>query len=170
MSITWTNLSKQEKKMKKKKTNVKQTNQTQRKQCANQNYYNNMIQTSSDQLPQQGYESMTRVPCRFYRQVTHDNQVQAYVFPDNNALVPAKNSMYVIFHEPQKEIVDTIWRLGNLDKLKQIVTGQPGICYVRMWSLIRWQTKLTMLGKVEMNRWQANKSVTYGSKHQTMTK
>ena len=33
-----------------------------------------MVDTSSDQLPQQGYESMTRVPHTFYRQVTHDDQ------------------------------------------------------------------------------------------------
>ena len=38
-----------------------------------------MVETSIDQLPQQGYESMNRVPCRFYRQVAYHNKLQAYV-------------------------------------------------------------------------------------------
>ena len=37
---------------------------------------------------------------RFYGQVTYDEQLQAYVFTDTDAKVPAENSMYVIFHEP----------------------------------------------------------------------
>ena len=68
----------------------------------NQNYYNNKIETYSVQLPPQGYESRSRVPHRFYRQVTYDDQLQAYVFINMKALVPAKNSMYIIFHEPTK--------------------------------------------------------------------
>ena len=59
-----------------------------------------MTETSSNQLPLQGYENMTRVPCRFYRQVTYDDQLQACVSINTNTLVPAKNIMYIIFHEP----------------------------------------------------------------------
>ena len=61
-----------------------------------------MVETSSNQLPQQGYESMIRVPHRFYRQVTYDDQLQVYVFTDTNALVLAQTSMYIIFHETTK--------------------------------------------------------------------
>ena len=34
--------------------------------------------------------------------MTYDEQLQAYVFTDTNAVVPAETSMYVIFHEPTK--------------------------------------------------------------------
>ena len=65
---------------------------------------------------------MTMVPDRFYRQVTYYDQLQAYVFIDTRALVPAKSSMYVM--NQQKEILDTIQRLGNLGKLGwKIVNG-----------------------------------------------
>ena len=63
-----------------------------------------MVETSSDQLWQQGCENMIRVPCRFYRQVTYDEQLQAYVFTDINALILAETSMSVIFHYQQKEM------------------------------------------------------------------
>ena len=66
------------------------------------NYNSNMVEISSDQLPQQGYESMTRVPHRFYRQVRYDDQLQAYVIIDTIVLVLAETSMYIIFHEPTK--------------------------------------------------------------------
>ena len=69
-------------------------------QNRNQKYNNDMVETSSDQLSQQGYESMTRVSHKFYRQVTYDNHLQAYVFADTNALVLEENSAYIIFHEP----------------------------------------------------------------------
>ena len=69
----------------------------------NQNYYNDMVETSSNQTPPQGYESMTRVPCRFYRQMTYDDQLQAYVFTNTTALLPAEDSMYIIFHKPKKK-------------------------------------------------------------------
>ena len=42
------------------------------------------------------------MPCRFYRQVTYDEQLQAYVSVDNNARMPTEGCMYVIFHEPMK--------------------------------------------------------------------
>ena len=42
------------------------------------------------------------MPCRFYGQVTYDEQPQVYIFIDINARVPAVGSMYVIFHEPTK--------------------------------------------------------------------
>ena len=63
-----------------------------------------MIETSSDQLPQQGFDkqNMTRMPHKFYRQVTHDEHLQAYIFTDNSALVLVETSMYIIFHELTK--------------------------------------------------------------------
>ena len=35
--------------------------------------------------------------------MTYDEQLQAYVFTYTKAIVPAKNYMYVIFHEPIKK-------------------------------------------------------------------
>ena len=61
-----------------------------------------MVETSSDQLLQQGYKNMTRVPHRFYRQVTYNEQLQAYVFTDTNVLILAETSIYVIFNESTK--------------------------------------------------------------------
>ena len=46
---------------------------------------------------------MTRVSHRLYRLVTYDEQLQAYVFTDSNALITAETSMYIICHEPTKE-------------------------------------------------------------------
>ena len=68
-----------------------------------QDYYNNTVKTFSTQILQQDYESVTRVLHRFYRQVTYDNQLYAYVFINTKALIPAENSMYIIFHEPTKK-------------------------------------------------------------------
>ena len=45
---------------------------------------------------------MTKVPCRFYGQVTYGKQLQAYVFTDTNAKVPVENGMYVISLNQQK--------------------------------------------------------------------
>ena len=45
----------------------------------NQKYNNNeMVEISSDQLPQQGFDkqNITRLPHRFYRQMTYDEQLQ----------------------------------------------------------------------------------------------
>ena len=63
-----------------------------------------MVETSSNQLPQQGFdkENMIQMPHGFYRQVTHDKQLQAYIFTDNNELVLVETSIYVIFHEPNR--------------------------------------------------------------------
>ena len=69
-------------------------------QKRDQHYYNSAAETSNTQSPQEDYENVTKMPCRFYGQVTYGKQLQAYVFTDSNAKVPAKNSMYVIFHEP----------------------------------------------------------------------
>ena len=59
-----------------------------------------MIETFSDQLPQQGFDkqNMTRIPYRFKRQVTYGEQLQAYVLTDNNVLVPIEINIYIIFH------------------------------------------------------------------------
>ena len=40
------------------------------------------------------------MPPRFYGQVTYDEELQAYIFVDTNARVPADGCMYVISHEP----------------------------------------------------------------------
>ena len=45
------------------------------------------------------------MPCRFYRQVVYNEQLQAYIFTDTNARVPSEGSMYVIFHEPTKRYI-----------------------------------------------------------------
>ena len=45
---------------------------------------------------------MTHVPRRIYRQVTYSDQKQAYVFVENDAIVPIENSMFVIYHGPTK--------------------------------------------------------------------
>ena len=45
---------------------------------------------------------MTRKLCWFYRQVTYDEQILAYVFTDTNALIPAETRMCIIFCEPTK--------------------------------------------------------------------
>ena len=39
---------------------------------------------------------------KFYRKVAYHKQKQAYVFTENNVLVPLESSNYVIFHEPAK--------------------------------------------------------------------
>ena len=76
---------------------------------------------------------MTRVPHRFYRQVTYDDQLQVYVFVDTTTLVPTKNSMYVIFHEPTKRnfrynpTSRQLWQIEAEDCEWMI-----GIFYVRM--------------------------------------
>ena len=42
---------------------------------------------------------MIQVSWGIYRQVTYSNQKQAYVFVENDAVVPTENSMYVIYHD-----------------------------------------------------------------------
>ena len=66
---------------------------------------NEMVETSSDQLPQQSFDkqSMTRIPHRFYQQVTYDEQLQAFVFTDNNALVLIETSITLFFMSQQGE-------------------------------------------------------------------
>ena len=85
----------------------------------NQKYNNNkLVETSSNQLPQQGFDTdMTRVSHIFYREVTYDKQLQAYVFTDNNAPVPVESGMYIIFHEPTRTNFRCNQKLGNLGKL-----------------------------------------------------
>ena len=63
-----------------------------------------MVETSSDQLPQQGFDKqhIIRMPHGFCRQVTYDEQLQAYVFTDNNALVLVETGLSIIFHEPTR--------------------------------------------------------------------
>ena len=40
---------------------------------------------------------------RFYGQVTYSNYKQAYVFVENDTIVPIENSMYVIYHNLTKQ-------------------------------------------------------------------
>ena len=105
-----------------------------------------MIETSCDQLAQQGYENMTRVPSRFYRQVTYDEQLQAHALTDTKALIPAENSMYIIFHEPTKR--NFRWN-PEIRQCRQARAEEcdwtTSICYAKMLSFIRWQTKLVIL-------------------------
>ena len=98
----------------------------------NQQHSSSRVETSNAQSSQDDYENVTKMSCRFHRQVTYDKQLQTYIFLDNSARVPAEGSMYVIFHEPTKDILDTNQQLYSLNFLKQkIVTGQIGFCCVK---------------------------------------
>ena len=65
------------------------------------NQYNSIstIETPNTPASQEDNENIIKMPLRFYRQVTYDVQLQAYVFIDINATVPAVIGEYVIFHE-----------------------------------------------------------------------
>ena len=76
-----------------------------------------MVETSIVQLPQQGCENMTGVLHRFYRQVTYDEQLKAYVFTDTYALTLEETSMYIIFHEPTKS---NFWYNPEIRQFRQI--------------------------------------------------
>ena len=73
--------------------------------------YHDSIKTSSVQPKNQKYFKdrenqyidMTQVSRRLYGQVTYSNQKQAYVFVENDAIVPTENSMYAIYHDPMKK-------------------------------------------------------------------
>ena len=70
----------------------KHLNQTQQRGQGNQNYNNKeMAETSSDELPQQGYENMNRVPHLFYRQLTYNEQPKVYIFTDTNVQNPSRD-------------------------------------------------------------------------------
>ena len=45
---------------------------------------------------------MNQLPKWIYGQITYDDQKQAYVFVENNAIVPLENNMYIFYHEPTK--------------------------------------------------------------------
>ena len=47
---------------------------------------------------------MTYVPRKCYGQVTYSMQKQAYVFIENDAIVPIESSMYFIYHIPKKGV------------------------------------------------------------------
>ena len=113
---------------------------------------------------------MTGVPHRFYRQVTYDDQPQAYVFINTNTLVPAKNSMYIIFHEPHKRNFRYKPWISQFRQIKAEDCDWRTRYLLCQDVIFNQMTDQTMLGKVEMNRYWANKSMTYGSKPQTMNK
>ena len=62
------------------------------------------------------YIDMTCVPRRFYGQVTYSNHKQAYVFVENDVIVPIENSMYVIYHNP----TDRTFRYNKKKTFQQI--------------------------------------------------
>ena len=45
---------------------------------------------------------MTQIQKRIHRQVTYDDQKQAYIFVQNNTLVLVENNMYINFHKLTK--------------------------------------------------------------------
>ena len=55
------------------------------------------------------------MPHRFYRQVTNNEQLQAYIFVDTNPRVPAEGCMYVIFQESTERYLGTTLQLTSLD-------------------------------------------------------
>ena len=63
---------------------------------------------------------MTQVPKWFYGQVTYNDQKQAYVIVENNAIVPTANNMYVIYHDPTKAVFNMIRKENNFSKLVYI--------------------------------------------------
>ena len=93
-----------------------------------------MVETSSDQLLQQGYENMIRVPCRFYGQVKYDEQLQAYVFTDTNTLIQEETIMYIICHETTKRNFRYNPEIRQFRQVKaeKNLTGQPDTCYGKM--------------------------------------
>ena len=48
------------------------------------------------------YIDVTQVPRRFYGQVTYSDKKQAYLFVENDAIVPIENSMYVTYPNSMK--------------------------------------------------------------------
>ena len=76
------------------------------------NFHHDLVETSRAQTQNQKYSKdrenqyidMTPVPRRFYQQATYSNQKPAYVFVENDAIVPIENGMYVICHDPVKRI------------------------------------------------------------------
>ena len=111
---------------------------------------------------------MTR--CRFYRQVTYDDQLQAYVFINTNALVPAENSMYIIFCETTKRNFRYTLEIRQLRQIKAEDYAWTTRFLLCQDVIFNQMTDQTMLGKVGMNKCQAKTSVTYRPKPQTMTK
>ena len=68
----------------------------------NQYHSCSTIGTPNTQSSKGDHENVIEMPGTFYRQVTYDEKLQAYVSVDTKAKVPAEASMYVIFHEPTK--------------------------------------------------------------------
>ena len=62
------------------------------------------------------YINMTHVPRWFYKQVTYSNHEQAYIFVENDAIVPIENILYVIYHNLMKRSI-------RYDKKRNIPTN-----------------------------------------------
>ena len=67
----------------------------------NQYHSNSIVEIPDTQSSQESHESVTEIPSRFYRQVKYE-EIQAYVFVDTTARVPAEDCMYIIFQGPTK--------------------------------------------------------------------
>ena len=63
----------------------------------NQHHSSSTVETSNAQSSQEDYENVTKMPCRFYRQVSYDEQLQTYIFIDINARVPAEGACVLSF-------------------------------------------------------------------------
>ena len=72
------------------------------------NGYSDSVEASSVQSQKQMYsetwekQNRTDVPRQFYGQITYNTQKPAYTFIENNAVVPMKNSMDVIYYDSTK--------------------------------------------------------------------
>ena len=51
--------------------------------------------------------------------------MQAYVFIENNAIVPIENSMYIIYHDLTKRSFNTIRRQSNFNRLVYMNVNWP---------------------------------------------
>ena len=68
----------------------------------NQYQSTSTIEIPNTQSSHEDHENSIEMLCRFYRQISYDDQLQVYAFVDTNARVPAEGHMYIIFHKPTK--------------------------------------------------------------------
>ena len=57
---------------------------------SNQYHSSSTVETPNSQLSHEDHENIIEMPSGFYRQVTYNEQLQAYVFLHFNARVPAR--------------------------------------------------------------------------------
>ena len=73
----------------------------------NQYHSSSTMEAPNTQSSQEDNENVIERPCRFYRQVTYNEQLESYVFVNTNARVPAEGCMYVIIMSLQKDTLGT---------------------------------------------------------------